>query len=283
MDYINEYKAFRVKQKTFNSKGGTLKYIDEGKGEVILLLHGVPTSGWLYRKMIPLLVDKGYRVIVPDMLGFGSSDNPEGYEVYNEKNHASRLLALMDFLKVESWKHVFHDAGGLWTWELLKLQPKRINKLVILNTIIYPEGFKPPIRFKKNAITMFIMKLYSTKLLNKFLVRQLFKNGIDSKLTQQELEGYRTPLLEGKVNGMYYFFSKTCHLIPDNKSLLRGLNKPVSVIWGNDDPFLKWEPQAEQVIKDLNIELENIHILNDKHFIQEKRFEEVANIIIHAN
>ena len=60
---------------------------------------------------------KTHRVIAPDMLGFGSSNSPKGYEIYEPKEHANRLLGLMSFLKINSWNHVFHDAGGLWTWE----------------------------------------------------------------------------------------------------------------------------------------------------------------------
>ena len=61
------YDNFRAQQKSFTSKDGVIKYIDKGEGPVILLLHGVPTSGWLYRKMIDPLVEEGYRVIAPDL------------------------------------------------------------------------------------------------------------------------------------------------------------------------------------------------------------------------
>ena len=92
------YDNFRSQQQSFSSKDGVIKYIDKGQGPVILLLHGVPTSGWLYRKMIDPLVNAGYRVIAPDMLGFGNSDSPEGYEIYSEEMHAQRLLELMNAL-----------------------------------------------------------------------------------------------------------------------------------------------------------------------------------------
>lgn len=108
------YSNFRSSQKSFNSKDGIIKYIDQGKEAVILLLHGVPTSSWLYRKMITRL-SKNNRVIAPDILGFGNSDSPKGYEVYSEENHALRLLDLMTSLNINNWTHVMHDASGLWT------------------------------------------------------------------------------------------------------------------------------------------------------------------------
>ena len=95
------YSAFRTRQKSFLSKDGEIKFIDEGSGPTLLLLHGIPTSGWLFRKMITPLVDEGYRVIVPDMLGFGGSDSPKGYEIYSEPNQAQRLLDLMDSLMLK--------------------------------------------------------------------------------------------------------------------------------------------------------------------------------------
>jgi len=93
--------------------------------------HGVPTSSWLYRKLIDPLVASGYRVIAPDMLGFGNSANPKGYTIYDKKEHARRILGLMEHLKINNWHHVMHDAGGLWTWELFKQAPSKISKLTI--------------------------------------------------------------------------------------------------------------------------------------------------------
>ena len=278
MNYAN----FRKSQYFFNSKDGKIAYIDEGNnnGNVILLLHGIPTSGWLYRKIIPSLVRKGYRVIAPDMLGFGSSDSPNDYGIYIEKKQAQRLLDLMAFLKINSWTHVFHDASGLWTWELLKLQPQFIEKLVILNTIIYEEGFKPPMRFGKNLFTRIMMSLYTFKFTNKKLINNLFKMSlINNNLTKTDLEGYTRPLLEGKNKAMYYFFSRTCHNLPNYKKLLPTLNKPTMVIWGKEDGFLKWSPQENLVVNDLKIDKNNIHQINAKHFIQEEKPEKISNFI----
>lgn len=99
--------------------------------------------------MIDGLISDGYRVIAPDMLGFGSSANPDGYDIYSAKQHGKRILELMNYLKINTWTHVTHDAGGLWTWELLKQDKKRVAKLILLNTIVYEEGFHPPIKMKK--------------------------------------------------------------------------------------------------------------------------------------
>ncbi len=274
------YLQFQNQQKVFKSVDGNIHYIDKGEGEVIVLLHGIPTSGWLYRHMIDEL-SRHYRVIVPDMLGFGSSDSPKGYDIYSEAKHATRLLGLMDFLNIKSWTHIMHDAGGLWTWELFKKQPNRVSSLVILNTIIYKEGFKPPVRFKPGIIAKTVMWSYRNGISTNTMLHSLFKSGLtENNLNKIDVEGYKTPLREGKTQGMYYFFSRTCNNLTDYSEVISKIDIPVAVVWGENDSFLKWNPQSKGIIKDLNISAENIHLLDAKHFIQEEKPEEISSLIL---
>ncbi len=275
------YSQFRNEQKSFLSIHGTLKYIDKGQGNVVVLLHGVPTSGWLYRKMIDQLAIT-HRVIVPDMLGFGSSDSPKGYAIYEPQEHAKRLLALMDGLNIKQWDHVFHDAGGLWTWELLKIAAQRVKNLVILNTIIYDSGFKPPIRFTKGFIAKCIMGLYSNGISTSVMLKGLFKSGlVDASIMEKEaIEGYKKPMLEGKTKAMYQFFSNTCNNLPDYSSVITSLEMPKLLIWGKEDEFLVLDKMKAQVVKDLKLDAKNIHEIEGKHFIQEEQPERITNLII---
>jgi haloalkane dehalogenase len=276
------YDSFRKEQKTFTSSDGAITYIDRGQGnQVILLLHGVPTSGWLYRKMIDPLVAQGYRVIVPDMLGYGNSDNPKGYEIYSEKEHAERLLALMESLNIDSWTHVMHDAGGLWTWELLKENPSKVERLVLLNTIIYEEGFEPPVRFKKGFMARTAMWSYRNGITTNMMLKKLFKSGMmENNLNKEDITGYKTPLREGKTRGMYYFFTQTCNDLPDYSDMIKELDIPTAVIWGGNDSFLLIEPQKERLKKNLQVNDEHFHIIEAKHFIQEEKPEEVIKLIL---
>lgn len=275
------YDTFKKEQKTFTSSNGAIAYIDRGNSKkVILLLHGVPTSGWLYRKMIDPLVAQGYRVIVPDMLGYGNSDNPKGYEIYSEEEHAKRLLALMESLNIDRWTHVMHDAGGLWSWELLKEDPSKVEQLVLLNTIIYEEGFEPPVRFKKGFIARTAMWGYRNGITTNMMLNSLFKSGMtENNLNKEDITGYKTPLREGKTRGMYYFFTQTCNDLPDYSDMIKELDIPTAVIWGGDDSFLLIEPQEERLKKDLQIKEENFHIIEAKHFIQEEKPQEIVTII----
>ena len=275
------YEEFKNLQHYYKDKDGRIAYVDKGQGEVILLLHGVPSSSWLYRKMINGLVNQGYRVIAPDMLGFGNSDSPRGYDLYHPDAHARRILDLMDHLQITSWTHVFHDAGGLWTWELLRHSPERIDKLVVLNTIIYPSGFQPPIRFKRNLFSKFTMWLYHNGISTDAMLGLLFKEGLtEGKLSKTAYSGYKEPLMEGKTRGMYTFFSSTCNGMKDYSELIKSINKPTILIWGKHDEFLVFEDMREEVMEGLKLKEESIYLLEAKHFIQEEEPEKINQIIL---
>jgi len=277
------YLEFRELQDAFQSSDGKISYIDAGEGEkVILLLHGVPSSSWLYRKMIDNLVADGYRVIAPDMLGFGNSDNPDGYDVYAPEQHAKRILALMDSLNIDTWTHVMHDAGGVWTWALVDMAPDKFDNLVILNTIIFNEGFNPPVKMSQGPAAKLAMSLYTEESTSTPLLNQLFKEGLKGNtLTDVSFTGFQTPLLEGKTKGMYQFFTNTCNHLPDFEPVLNKLDGvPVAVIWGNDDGILHWPEQSEHVMSVLNIKESDVHIVDAGHFLQEEAPDEVSEHIL---
>ena len=272
------YAEFTNSQKHWISENGNVSYIDKGEGKPILLLHGIPTSGWLYRKMIDPLVAKGYRVIAPDMLGFGNSNSPEGYDIYDKKEHAKRILGLMEYLNIPNWHHLMHDAGGLWTWEMLKMDNSKINKLTILNTIIYKEGFEPPIEVGNTGLAKLIKWSYNNNY--NLMTCQLFKGGLENfEMSKRDIEGYKEPLREQKTDALHKFFTTNTKSIPDYSDVLKSLDVPTQVIWGINDEILKWEAQSEKVISDLKIQAKDIHILNKNHFLQEEVPDDLVNYI----
>ncbi|MEM9022247.1 MAG: alpha/beta fold hydrolase [Bacteroidota bacterium] len=137
-------KEYRAHLKTVAVDGGNMAYLDLGKGQPILLVHGVPTSSWLYRHVASRLTQQGFRVIAPDLLGYGNSDKPKDVDQYDTEKQAQRLIALMDTLGIARWTHVCHDVGGLWTWQLLHAQPERVEKLVILTPSPTKKGSSHP-------------------------------------------------------------------------------------------------------------------------------------------
>jgi pimeloyl-ACP methyl ester carboxylesterase len=110
-----------------------LNVYGEGAGPAVLLLHGFPDSHALWRKMIPLLVNEGYRVIAPDQRGFGESSAPRGARRYRMERVADDALELLDALDVRQAHIVGHDWGAVIAWLLAGKHPARCLSLTALS------------------------------------------------------------------------------------------------------------------------------------------------------
>jgi len=121
--------------------GLRMHYVDEGAGNPVLLLHGEPTWGYLYRKLIPPLAAVA-RVIVPDYLGFGRSDKPTEPGWYSYDAHAASLVRLAEELDLRDATVVVQDWGGPLGLRLATELPERFARLAILNTGV--DAGRPP-------------------------------------------------------------------------------------------------------------------------------------------
>ena len=124
------------------SDGLRLAYVDEGDGAsgTVLLLHGEPSWGYLYRTMIPVLVDAGFRCVVPDLIGFGRSDKPAQVEDYTYARHVEWLRSvLFDELDLSGLTLVCQDWGGLLGLRLVAEHGDRFDRVVAANTGL-PDG-----------------------------------------------------------------------------------------------------------------------------------------------
>ena len=118
--------------------GLRMHYVDEGPrdSEVFLCLHGEPTWSFLYRRMIPVFTGAGFRVIAPDMFGFGRSDKPADDAVYTFDFHRGALKALIDKLDLENITLVCQDWGGLLGLTLPMEMAQRFTRLLVMNTTL---------------------------------------------------------------------------------------------------------------------------------------------------
>ena len=126
-------------------EGLRMHYLDEGKRDAAhtwLCLHGQPTWSYLYRKMIPLLVGAGGRVIAPDLFGFGKSDKPADEGFYTFSRHRASLMALVEQLDLGNITLVCQDWGGLLGLTLPMEMPRRFDRLLVMNTAL-GTGDKP--------------------------------------------------------------------------------------------------------------------------------------------
>ncbi|MGB1190023.1 MAG: alpha/beta fold hydrolase [Pseudomonadales bacterium] len=119
-------------------------YLDEGPqdGPVMLLLHGMPTWSYLYRHMIPALVEAGYRCIVPDHLGFGKSDKPLDLHWYTIARHTEVLTSLLVALDLKNITLVCQDWGGPTGLAQAAMMPERFKRLCIMNTWLHHDGYE---------------------------------------------------------------------------------------------------------------------------------------------
>ena len=119
-----------------DGQGGRLRmhYLDEGQGEVLLCMHGQPSWSYLYRKMIPLLVDAGYRVIAPDLIGFGKSDKPTDRNNYTYANHVHWIKGLIEALDLTGMTLIGQDWGGLIGLRIVAENLQRFARVVAANT-----------------------------------------------------------------------------------------------------------------------------------------------------
>jgi haloalkane dehalogenase len=137
--------------------GLRVHHLDEGPqgAPVMLLHHGEPTWSYLYRNWIPALVELGYRVVAPDLAGFGRSDKPVDDEWYVIERHCERLRHLIETLDLRRVTAVVQDWGGPTGLRQVCDMPERFERVVILNTWLHHDGFEygEGIRWWRQAAT----------------------------------------------------------------------------------------------------------------------------------
>lgn len=118
-----------------DGQGGTLRmhYLDEGEGEILLCLHGQPSWSYLYRKMIPILTSAGYRVIAPDLIGFGKSDKPTRRDDYTYASHVLWMKGFIDALDLAGMTLICQDWGSLIGLRLVAENDARFARVVLAN------------------------------------------------------------------------------------------------------------------------------------------------------
>lgn len=267
--------------------GISLHYLDEGKGDPVIMLHGNPTWSFFYRNLVLGLRDN-CRTIAPDHIGCGLSDKPDdGRYEYTLERRVKDLESLIDHLKLERRiTLVLHDWGGMIGMAYAVRHPERIGRLVLLNTAAFhlpPTKPLPP--------SLWLCRNTS---LNDFLIRRsgLFcrlvtRWGCCRPMTDQVREGYLSPHSHGEKRLAHLRFVQDIPLQPQDHSyrLVTEVQErlgmfretPTLILWGEKDfvfdhHFLAvWEkllPDAE------------VHRFPDAgHLVLEDKGEEILPII----
>ena len=127
------------------SNGIELRVVEEGEGPLVVLCHGFPELAFSWRHQIPVLADAGYRVIAPDMRGFGGSSAPADVEAYDVVSLSSDMTALLDALGERSAIFIGHDWGASLVWSLSVLEPERVRAVAGLSVPFVPRAPAAPI------------------------------------------------------------------------------------------------------------------------------------------
>ena len=276
--YVNDenYVDHRAQQRHFVSSGGDIAYLDVGSGPVLVLLHGVPSSSWLYRNMIAAL-QNDFRVIAPDFLGFGSSDKPDSTgNNYTTAAQSQYLGELLDSLKLREYSLLFHDMGGVVAWDLLQQRQDEVSNLIVLNTIISETGFNHP-SMKKGFLVEQITAAFGNALTSRLAVQSTFRNmGLNTteRMNENICYGYVKPMREGGNKALYEFFTSFNPTfftqLAANVQGLSNYQGNVLVLWGGEDKVLTTRqiPILQDVIGFAD---ENIVIYpHNSHFLQEE-------------
>lgn len=259
-----------------------IHYVDEGRahGPVVLCLHGEPTWSYLYRKMIPVFAEAGFRVLAPDLVGFGRSDKPADRDHYTYANHVRWMKDWLVAMGLCDVTLLGQDWGGLIGLRMVAELPERFARFSLSNTAL-PTGDQPV----NEAFLRWRSFSQEDSDFDTGYIVNLFGRG---DLTEAEMEAYRAPFPTNDYKAGARQFPMLVPAAPDDPAsaanreawrVLKEWHKPAlmcfsdadPVMAGGEKPFLKLVPGANN----------QPHItLRGRHFIQEEDGETWARAVV---
>jgi haloalkane dehalogenase len=264
----------------FTTNSHQLHYIDEGKGETILFVHGTPSWSFDYRKVIQEL-KSDFRCIAIDHIGFGLSDKPQKFD-YSTTNHSNTLEKFVLEKQLDNITLVVHDFGGPIGLNFAIQHPDKVKKLVILNSWLWSSKEDPDfIKFSTILKSPLLPFLY--RYLNfspKFILPSSFG---DKKLSTHLKKQYTKPFAnKNQRNGALAFarslledqdwFEELWH----KRQVIS--NKPTLFIWGMKDPIIK--PKNLYKFESGFSNFTTLKVESSGHFPQEEEPALVSKTII---
>ena len=188
-----------MNKKFIKIKNKNIAYIDEGKGNILLFIHGNPTSSYLWRNIINSLKNN-YRCIAPDLIGMGESDkldNPS-QENYSLKEHIKWFDDFINGIKLDKKIIlVIHDWGSAIGFDFAKKKPKRIAGIVYMEAIVRPMKWNEWPENATKAFKLLRSEAGEELILEKnIFVERILPSSIIRKLSDEEMNEYRRPFME---------------------------------------------------------------------------------------
>jgi pimeloyl-ACP methyl ester carboxylesterase len=274
----------------FDTPDGRMHYVDVGPrgAPPVILVHGNPTWGFLYRNFIPPLVGAGYRVVVPDHLGFGRSDKPDDPSVYSLIRHMHRLEALLESLDLHEATVVPQDWGGPFSLYWAVAHPERVRSLFILNTYAHRPTREVPIPLPLRMFRTPLLGDVLVKGLHLFVRGFLFRAGVvhRERLTPDIRKAYLAPHPTWSSRTGILTLPRQIPTGPRDPAtdltaeIERGLeehfrSKPVAIAWGMRDPaFTPWWLDELWLKTFPNARV--LRLADAGHYVQEDAHEQIV-------
>ena len=258
-----------------------IHYLDEGPADapIVLLLHGEPSWSYLYRKFVPALVSSGYRVIAPDLIGFGKSDKPAARSDYSYERHVAWMRDWLTGLDLTGITLFCQDWGGLIGLRLVAAYPDRFARLVIANTGL-PVG--------TGSSAGFDAWLALSQNVPLFPAGAIVNGGTVRDLTEAEIAAYDAPYPDERYKEGARQFPTLVPVTPGHASvaenraawqILETFDKPVLTAFADKDPITRGGEKA--FIERIPGARRQPHVIveNAGHFLQEDQPEFLCRLI----
>ena len=260
-------------------EGLRLHYVDEGSGDPVVCFHGEPTWAFLYRRMLPPLVEGGNRVVCPDYAGFGRSDKPTDPGWYTYDRHLELMTALLERIDVRDATVVVQDWGGPIGLRWAVENPERVARLVILNTGLFTgrvsKGFMAWRNFAEKNPDL--------------PVGFIIQGATTTELPDDVLAAYEAPWpnAESKAGAAQFPLLVPIEEDQPGAAEMRAVmdelsrwEKPALVAFSDSDPVFPFPRSGERFTSTIPTAGEQIRIEGAAHFLQEDRGEEIAEHVL---
>ena len=268
----------RAAGRTFSAAGVRSFVREAGHGPAVVCVHGVPTSSFLFRKVVDELAARGMRGVAFDLPGLGLAERPRDFD-YTWSGLGRFAAAAVDALEIDSFHLVVHDIGGPVGFEVAAAMPERLASMTVLNTMVDVDTFKRPWPmepFARRGIGELALRTLNRPAFRLLMLQQ----GIADRrqVTDDELDAY-LDLLKRDDGGAAFLrimrgFERTVAKRELYRSTLRGVPYPVQVVWGERDPALRIDAQGEELQRATGVP--GIHRLPGKHFLPEEQAPAIA-------
>ena len=263
--------------------GLRMHYVDEGPkdGVIVLLLHGEPSWSYLYRHMIPPLRDAGFRVVAPDLIGFGKSDKPAQKSDYTYASHVAWMKQFIEALDLNDITLFCHDWGSLIGLRVAAENEHRFARIALGNGGLPTGDQKLPTAFK-------IWQTFA-RFSPWFPIGKIIQKGTISELSDAEVAAYDAPFPAAKFKAGARAFPLLVPSTPNNPAtvanraawdVFKNWQKPFLTTFSNRDPITRGGQKVWQEIVPGARKLEHVKIRNAGHFLQEDKGPELAEVLI---